>query len=745
MRRRVIMSVLAAGLTLSGCIKFGNDAQQGQAGGGDTTDLRALSGAGKIDGAYLISGGDGSDWAATGFNYDEQRFSPLTQINDGNVGSLGLAWYADMPDARGQESTPVVIDGTIYVTGPWSKLFAYDVLSGRKLWEFDPGVDRSKGVEACCDVVNRGVAAWKGKLYLGTIDGRLIAIDAASGRQVWSVQTTDNSKPYTITGVPRVVKDMVIIGNGGAEFGVRGYVTAYDAGSGAKKWRFYTVPNAKGEADGAASDAILQRAAAATWSPNGQWKQSGGGGTVWDSIVYDAALDQLYIGVGNGNPWNHGLRSEGTGDNLFLSSVVALKPETGQYLWHYQETPAESWDFTATQSMILADLTIAGTKRKVLMQAPKNGFFFVLDRTNGKPILAEKFAKTVTWADHYGADWRPVESEASRYYRTQKPFIGLPSALAAHNWQPMSFNPKAGLAYIPAQEVAMVYIPPLTPQDKVRQPIGFNTGTNFSESMMPRDAATITAATAGTTGALVAFDPVSGKERWRVDYPVPWNGGTMATAGNLVFQGTALGEFRAYAADTGKQLLAYPVQSGIMAGAATFTVKGVQYVAVLSGRGGSFPLAAGYAGGAARTVPNLPRLLVFKLGGTAKLPPLSAPAEAAFAPPPSTGTAAQIAEGKALFGRNCQVCHGGNAAGGGVLPDLQHSATLADAKAWKAIVIDGVLKGNGMVSFARVMTPTQAQSVRLYVIDEANWAKANLGKPAGATPTTAMGTMIAAK
>jgi len=743
---RRAMTILAAALLLSGCIKFGNDTQQAaQGGGADTADLTAPSGVGKIDAAYLTSGGNGSDWAATGYNYDEQRFSPLTQINDGNVGSLGLAWYADMPDARGQESTPVVIDGTIYVTGPWSKLFAYDVLSGKKLWAFDPGVDKSKGVEACCDVVNRGVAAWKGKLYLGTIDGRLIAIDAGSGRQIWSVQTTDNSKPYTITGAPRVVKDMVIIGNGGAEFGVRGYVTAYDAGSGAKKWRFYTVPNAKGEADGAASDAILRTAAATTWSPGGQWKQSGGGGTVWDSIVYDAALDQLYIGVGNGNPWNHGLRSEGTGDNLFLTSVVALKPGTGQYLWHYQETPAESWDFTATQSMILADLNIGGAKRKVLMQAPKNGFFFVIDRTNGKPIMAEKFAKTVTWADHYGPDWRPVESAESRYYRTLKPFIGLPSALAAHNWQPMSFSPKAGLAYIPAQEMAMAYIPPLTAQDKVHQPIGFNTGTNFSESMLPRDAATIAAATAGTTGALVAFDPVTGKERWRVDYPVPWNGGTMATAGNLVFQGTALGEFRAYAADSGKQLLAFPVQSGIMAGAATFTVKGVQYVAVLSGRGGSFPLAAGYVSGAARTVPNLPRLLVFKLGGTAKLPPLPAPAEPAFAPPPSTGKPAQIAEGKALFGRNCQVCHGGNAAGGGVLPDLQHSGMLADARAWKAIVIDGALKGSGMVSFSRVMTPAQAQSVRLYIIDEANWAKANLGKAPATTPTMAMGTMIAAK
>ncbi|MES2419711.1 MAG: PQQ-dependent dehydrogenase, methanol/ethanol family [Pseudomonadota bacterium] len=692
----------------------------------DNTAASPPNGVGKVDGAFLTTGGNGSDWAATGYNYQEQRFSPLTQINASNVGKLGLAWSADLPDARGQEATPIIIDGKLFVTGPWSKVFAYDAVTGKALWTYDPGIDKSKGVEACCDVVNRGVAAWKGKLYLGTLDGRLIALDADTGKPEWSVQTTDNAKPYTITGAPRVVKDMVLIGNGGAEFGVRGYVTAYDAATGAKKWRFYTVPNATGAADGEASDAVLKAKAGSTWSAGGQWKQSGGGGTVWDAIVYDAELDQLYIGVGNGNPWNHGLRSEGKGDNLFLSSVVALKPETGAYLWHYQETPAESWDFTATQPIILATIPIGGTPRKVLMQAPKNGFFFVVDRTNGKPIAANKFIKSVNWADRYGPDGRPVETAAARYYRTQKPFIGVPSALAAHNWQPMSFSPKTGLVYIPAQEVGLAYIPPLTPQDAARQPLGFNVGLNFSEGMLPHDPKVVAAAARATVGALVAFDPVAGKERWRVDYPVPWNGGTMATAGNLVFQGTALGEFRAYAADSGKPVFAYPVQSGIMAGASSFAVNGVQYIAVTTGRGGSFPLAAGYAGGAARTVPNIPRVLVFTLGGTAKLPALPGTISADFTPPPPAGTPQQIAEGKALFGRNCQVCHGANAAGGGVTPDLQRSATLANAEAWKAVLIDGVLKDQGMVSFARVMTPNQAESVRYYVIGEANWAKRNL-------------------
>ena len=721
----VWVAVLLAGCSGVGVV--GDDRSNGNTG---APAPAGATGVGKIDAAYLTSGGNGSDWAATGYNYQEQRFSPLTQINASNVARLGLAWSADLPDARGMEATPIVIDGKLFVTGPWSKVFAFDVLTGKPLWTYDPQVDKAKGVQACCDVVNRGVAAWKGRLYLGTLDGRLIALDAATGKPDWTVQTTDNAKPYTITGAPRVVKDMVLIGNGGAEFGVRGYVTAYDAATGAKKWRFYTVPNPTGAADNEPSDAVLKAKAGSTWSANGQWKQSGGGGTVWDAIVYDAELDQLYIGVGNGNPWNHGLRSEGKGDNLFLSSVVALKPETGEYLWHYQETPAESWDFTATQPIVLATLPIVGKPTKVLMQAPKNGFFFVIDRTNGHPLAADKFIRTVNWADRYGADGRPVETAAARYYRTQKPFVGIPSALAAHNWQPMSFSPKTGLVYIPAQEVGLAYIPPVHPQDSVRQPVGFNVGIDMGDGMLPHDPAAIAGATKATVGALVAWDPVARRPRWRVEYPVPWNGGTMATAGNLVFQGTALGDFRAYAADTGKQLFSYPVQSGVMAGASTFTVGGQQYVAVTSGRGGSFPLAAGYAGGASRTVPNIARVLVFKLGGTAKLAPLPASTGADAALPPSTGTPAQIAEGRLLFGRNCQVCHGANAAGGGVIPNLQRAPMLGNADAWKSILIDGALKDQGMVSFAQVMTPAQAESVRLYVIDEANWGKTHLGAAA---------------
>ena len=300
-----------------------------------------------IDGDYLKTGGDGANWAMTGFNYDEQRHSPLTLINDSNVQNLGIAWFADLPDARGQEATPVVVDGKMFVSTAWSKVFAYDAKTGKPLWSFDPEVDKARGVKACCDVVNRGVAFWKGSVFVGTIDGRLISLNASSGKQNWSARTLDLESNGTITGVPRVVKDKVVIGFGGAEFGARGYVTAYDAATGKQAWRFYTTPNPKGEPDNAASDKILKTAATKTWSAKpkkGDWRESGGGGTVWDAIVYDAELDQLYLGVGNGNPWNHGIRSNGEGDNLFLSSIVALKPDTGEYVWHYQETPAESWD-----------------------------------------------------------------------------------------------------------------------------------------------------------------------------------------------------------------------------------------------------------------------------------------------------------------------------------------------------------------------------------------------------------------
>ena len=682
-----------------------------------------------INGDYLKTGGDGSNWAMTGFSYDEQRHSPLTQINAENVKDLGIAWFTDLPDPRGQEATPVVVDGKMFISTAWSKVFAYDAKTGKPLWSFDPAVDKARGVKACCDVVNRGVAFWKGSVFVGTIDGRLISLDASTGKQLWSAQTLDLESNGTITGVPRVVKDKVVIGFGGAEFGARGYATAYDAATGKQAWRFYTTPNPMGEPDGAASDEILKTAATSTWSSapkKGDWRESGGGGTVWDAIVYDAELDQLYIGVGNGNPWNHGIRSNGEGDNLFLSSIVALKPDTGEYIWHYQETPAETWDYTATQPIILATEERGGKDVKVLYHAPKNGFFFTIDRVSGKMLSAEPFIDGITWASGYNKKTgRPIEKPEARYNQTGKLYMANPSALGAHNWHPMSYNPATGLVYIPALSIGGAYMPPVAPNEQERKKLGFNTGGAFATADLPDDINFVKAVKAATKGKLVAFDPKTGKAKWTVDHPASWNGGTMTTAGNLVFQGTAMGEFRAYAADTGKQLYNLNVQSGVLSGASTYTVDGEQYVAFLTSKGGAFPLVAGYAGNTSAAVPNIPRLIVLKLGGKATLPALPEAQPYVWEPPTQTGTPANIAAGLSNFQRYCLVCHGPGAVGNGVLPDLRKSATIANADTWKSVVIDGVLKGNGMVSFASVLSPQEAEQMRAYVISRAHYAKAN--------------------
>ncbi len=719
MAKKVFSAALlgCAALTLAACNASKNDSISGSA---------SLDDAEKASETLLKTGGTGDDWGAIGYSYDEQRFSPLTDINDTNVGELGIAWYADLEDARGQEATPVVVDGILYVSHAWSKVDAWDAVTGRRLWSFDPQVPGERAVSACCDVVNRGVALWGDKVFVGTLDGRLIALDRKSGQEIWSTQTFDKRKPYTITGAPRVVNDMVLIGNGGAEFGVRGYVTAYDADTGKQRWRFYTVPNPDKRADNAASDAIFASKANATWSDEGEWKESGGGGTVWDAIVYDKDLDQIYLGVGNGNPWNHGTRSNGEGDNWFLSSIVALDAKTGAYKWHYQETPAETWDYTATQPIILAEQMIDGKPVKILYHAPKNGFFFTIDRATGKLIDAKPFVDGINWATGYDlATGRPIENPESRFYKTGKPFIAVPGALGAHNWHPMSFNPKTGLVYIPAQQIPQGYLQDMDELDK-RKVLGFNVGTSLNKTMLPDDVAAFKAAVAATTGRLVAFDPSTGKVAWGVDYPAAWNGGTMTTAGNLVFQGTSTGRFRAYSADSGKQLLDLDMQSGIVSAPSTFRVGGVQYIAFQTGKGGAFPLVAGVAGGVTRKVPNLPRLVVLKLGGTVQLPAPPATTTLAWNPPPQFGTAAQVASGKAQYGRYCQVCHGDSAVGNGFTPDLRVSATLANADAWKSVILDGALKDRGMVSFARVLTGADAEAIRAYVIDRSNWTKTNL-------------------
>lgn len=654
------------------------------------------------------------DWLSYGRTYDEQRHSPLTKINSSNVKDLGLAWFADMDTARGQEATPIVIDGKIYITTAWSKVKAYDAATGEPLWEYDPEVPGETAVDACCDVVNRGLAAWGDRLYFGTLDGRLIALDRETGKQVWSKLTVPAGEPYTITGAPRIIDGKVIIGNGGAEMGVRGYITAYDAEDGEELWRFYTVPDQPGK-----NSAEHLKAAEKTW--NGKWWELGGGGTVWDAMAYDPELDLLYIGVGNGSPWNQSYRSPGGGDNLYISSIVALRPSTGEYVWHYQTTPGETWDFTATQHIMLADLEIDGKTRKILMQAPKNGFFYVLDRATGELLSANNYVAT-NWAT--GIDMktgRPIENPDARIDQTGKPFAVMPGPGGGHNWQPMAYNPEAGLVYIPIQETAFPYIPEA---DWKSATIGFNTGIDFAAGAMPADANIRAASLAATKGALIAWDPVAQKERWRVKFQGPWNGGLLSTAGGVVFQGNSASRFAAYDAVSGEMLWDTPVQTGIMAAPVTYSVNGAQYVAVLAGWGGSWALSPGIFSEVGGPVRNISRLLVYKLGGTAQLPPETPLSRLPIDPPAEKGSAQQVAEGGRLFGRFCGVCHGDAAFGSTLVPDLRRSGLLHDPDSWKAVVIDGMLKDNGMVSFKEVISADQADAIRHYVIKRAHEDKA---------------------
>ncbi len=654
-------------------------------------------------------------WLTHGGTYLEQRYSQLDSIDESTVSDLGLAWYFDFDTHRGQESTPLMVDGVLYVTSAWSKVFALDAASGSELWRFDPQVPGAAGYSACCDVVNRGAAFYEGKVFVATIDGRLIALHAASGKPLWSVQTTDPQQPYTITGAPRAARGKVYIGNGGAEYGVRGYVSAYDVDTGELAWRFYTVPGDPHlPPDGAASDAVLNSEAAATWHGRAWLDYGGGGGTVWDSIVYDAELEQLYVGTGNGSPWNRQIRSEGRGDNLFLSSVLALDPDDGTYLWHYQETPGDTWDYTATQQIVLATLDIGGQPRRVLLHAPKNGFFYVIDRMTGELVSAEKFVP-VNWAERVDlSTGRPVEAPGARF--ETEPFLSTVGGAGAHNWQPMSYSPLTGLVYIPAQQVPFAYV---DDADFVYRAGEWNLGVTFNDTPLPRQPDALRTIQDSLQGRLLAWDPVGQAEVWRIEHDAPWNGGTLATAGNLVFQGLTDQSFYAYRATDGALLWSYALQNAITTAPVSYEVGGQQFIAVTAGNGGGLPLALAALDGPRQT-PN-GRVLAFRLGGKEELP--------AFDPeplPPVTleraGLApsqAQLEEGFKLFAVHCSTCHGAESLSTGVLPDLRTSAAVAQAALWRSIVLDGALTASGMVGFAGKLDAAQAEILRGYVASEA--------------------------
>ena len=665
-------------------------------------------GAANVDAARIINAdSEPGSWMSHGRTYSEQRFSPLDSISKTNVGTLGLGWFADIDTDRGQEATPIVVDGVLYVSTAWSRVKAFDARTGQALWSFDPQVPGEWGVNACCDVVNRGVAVWKGKVFVGTLDGRLVALDSKTGSKLWDVMTIDQSKPYTITGAPRVIKGKVLIGNGGAEFGVRGYISAYDADTGKMAWRFYTVPG--NPADGFESPAL--ETAAKTWS--GQWWRIGGGGTVWDSMSYDPGLDLLYIGVGNGSPWNHTLRSEGKGDNLFLSSIVALKPDTGEYVWHYQSTPGESWDHTATQQIIIADLVIDGQKRHVLMQAPKNGFFYVIDAATGKLISAKNFTQ-VAWATHVDlATGRPVENPAARYDETGKPFQSTHNPNGAHTWHSMAYSPQTGLVYLPIHGTPFIFGKPAK-YNPVK--MATNVGSDFSGNagLDPKWVHD------NTYGRLIAWDPVNQKEVWRVERAGQANGGALATAGGLVFQGTGSGEFTALDAATGQQLWSAATQTGVVAAPMSYAIDGEQYVAIMVGTGSSWAMIGGDSNMKGFVLPNVSRLLVYKLGGKSQLPAAPAMLRPPMNPPPATAPAATVGRGASVYDTWCSSCHGAGAIGIGIVPDLRRTPLLASAEAWEQVVIGGERKPRGMASFASVMSPEDAQAVRAFVTLRAN-------------------------
>jgi PQQ-dependent dehydrogenase (methanol/ethanol family) len=655
----------------------------------------------------------GSEWLNYGRGYKEQRFSPLDSINRDTIDELDLAWSFKFDTARGMEATPLVHNGVIYISTGWSHVHALDARTGEQLWHYDAQVPKSHLIKTCCGAVNRGVALWQGdaeselQVFFGTLDGRLVALDANTGTANWIVQTTPDNSNYSVTGAPRVVKGMVIIGNGGGELGVRGYITAYDSATGEQLWRFYTVPGdpAKPQ-EHPALDAALD-----TWAGDEWYKLGGGGGTVWDSLVYDPELDLLYIGTGNGSPWNRDLRSPGGGDNLYLSSIVALKPDTGDYVWHYQVTPKDNWDYTATQQLTLADINIGGEQRKVIMQAPKNGFFYVLDRVSGELLSAEKFAK-VTWASHIDMQTgRPVETKYADYQSNGGSYI-WPSPYGAHNWQPMSFSPKTGLMYIPAQSIPHYFSGQKTVTYQLDR---WNTGVDLNESRDPLSwVAGMASTDALVYGELLAWDPVQQQPAWKVKHDKPANGGVLSTAGDLVFQGTGEGVFAAYDADNGDALWQYQSDSAVLAGPMTYELDGEQYIAVAQGSGGTVMLTIG--DNLKRNKVNKNKLLVFKLGDFGLTKTVADVSLATILPLSEevNATPEVIKQGEELYGRNCGTCHGISAKSNYVVPDLRYMSDQTH-RDFVAIVLGGSRAHKGMAGFYETHSIEDVEAIHSYL------------------------------
>ena len=653
------------------------------------------------------------DWLSYGRNYAEDRYSSLEQITKDNIKNLGLAWSLSIGTTlNGIETTPVVVDGIMYFTGPWSKVYAVNAVTGQLIWSFDPQVPGRYGEKPCCDVVNRGVALFKGKVYVGTIDGRLISVDAATGKSEWEVLTVDTTKPYTITGAPRIVEDKVIIGNGGAELGVRGYVTAYDASSGKQVWRFYTVP---GDPEVSFESEAMEMAAK-TWT--GQWWQYGGGGTVWDAMAYDPQLKLLYIGTGNGSPWSRQHRSPGGGDNLFLSSVIAINPDNGNMVWYYQTTPGDTWDYTATQHLILADLVIKGQTRKVIMQAPKNGIFYVLDRTNGKLISAKPYT-FINWATGIDtATGRPVETDYGRFVNENAEIF--PSPFGAHNWQPMAYNKKTNLVYLPVRDLLMLYAnDPNWKYNHASAGFGsgifWNTAIGYDSSKPLRKEKNAPK----ISERLAAWDPIAQKEVWNVPHNGLWNGGVLTTSAGLVFEGTSDGKFMAFDATDGKVLWEKDLGTGIIASPVSYQVDDTQYVSIAAGWGGAMGKQIKFT---AQINPGT--VYTFALNKNARMPVFPKAASKKLIEMPFTATTGQIQHGGLLFNQYCGTCHTDIGTGGGTIPDLGYTSE-ARHRMFKDILLKGLLSSNGMPDFSGRLSEQDVTDIQSYVLASAKNQLAN--------------------
>lgn len=639
--------------------------------------------------------GAGADWPSHGGGVDESGYSRLDQINSGNVGQLGLAWWLDLEGEVTLQATPLAVDGVLYFTGSTGKVYAVNGVTGRTLWVHDPEVWKRRATKMGLPYgANRGVAYADGRIFTGVLDGRLIALDAKSGKLLWSVDTLPPNTFHSITGAPRTFKDKVIIGNSGADImGQRGFVTAYDQATGKQAWRFYTVPGSPEENKG---DPIMEMAAK-TWT--GEYWKTGTGGTVWNGITFDPELNQIYLGVGNAGPYNPRVRSPGGGDNLFIASIVALNADTGKYVWHYQQNPREAWDYKAVANMIAATLTIGGKPRKVLMQVPTNGFFYVLDRVTGKLISAEKVGK-VTWAERIDLKTgRPVEAPNIRYENGDS--IIWPSMLGAHNWQDMAFSPRTGLVYVPYMQLGARYTTNVPPGE-----FALGGMTVFPHKADAQDG----------TGALLAWDPVTQKQAWKAPHPFMWNGAVLATAGNVVFQGTADGYFLGYDAATGKELWRFYAGLGINSAPISYAVGGRQYVSVLVGYGGTTAAVSSILNVGWKYGAQPRRLITFALGGDKTLPP-SPPRDMkvhALDDPAVVIDEAAVKAGQSLYVQ-CMACHGHNLVGAGSpAPDLRESGVALTEDGLWTVVHEGALVERGMPSFPH-MSREEVRAIYMFI------------------------------